>query len=123
MRQSGQRQRLGPICERARCVVRRESILKLLFALQAFEIPGQIIDAHAAEILVPGDLRKNRAPDGHIPSPVSCRERLFAGDDYLLQLVVPNAFFHITMAYAILRHNGVELGKRDFLGSLRWIDG
>ncbi len=49
--------------------------------------------------------------------------KLFAGDDYLLQIVVPNALFHITMAYAILRHNGVELGKRDFLGSLRWIEG
>ncbi len=47
--------------------------------------------------------------------------KLFAGDDYLLQIVVPNALFHITMAYAILRHNGVELGKRDFLGSLRLI--
>ena len=49
--------------------------------------------------------------------------KLFAGDDYLLQIVVPNTLFHITMAYAILRHNGVELGKRDFLGSLRLIEG
>lgn len=48
--------------------------------------------------------------------------KLIAGDDYLLQIVVPNALFHITMAYAILRHNGVELGKRDFLGSLRMIE-
>jgi uncharacterized protein len=49
--------------------------------------------------------------------------KLIAGDDYLLQIVVPNTLFHITMAYAILRHNGVELGKQDFLGSLRWIEG
>lgn len=33
----------------------------------------------------------------------------------LRQMVLPNFFFHISMAYAILRHNGVELGKRDYL--------
>ena len=49
--------------------------------------------------------------------------KLFAGDDYLLQIVVPNALFHITVAYAILRHNGVGLGKRDFLWPLRLIAG
>ena len=38
------------------------------------------------------------------------------GQPYLLQFVVPNFFFHTTAAYAILRHNGVELGKRDFVG-------
>jgi hypothetical protein len=48
--------------------------------------------------------------------------KLFTGDDYLLQIVVPNALFHITMAYAILRHNGVDLGKRDFLGPVRWVE-
>jgi len=40
------------------------------------------------------------------------------GDDYLLQMAVPNFFFHATTAYAILRHNGVELGKIDYIGSL-----
>ena len=33
-------------------------------------------------------------------------------------LVLPNFYFHCTAAYAILRHNGVELGKRDFMGSV-----
>jgi hypothetical protein len=41
-----------------------------------------------------------------------------AGSDYLTQVAVPNFFFHATMAYAILRHNGVALGKVDFIGSL-----
>jgi hypothetical protein len=36
--------------------------------------------------------------------------------DYLLQQALPNFFFHVTTAYAILRHNGVAIGKRDFLG-------
>jgi uncharacterized protein len=40
------------------------------------------------------------------------------GADYFLEHALPNFFFHITHAYAILRHNGVSLGKRDYLGKL-----
>lgn len=40
----------------------------------------------------------------------------FSGQDYLLHFVLPNLFFHATTTYAILRHNGVVLGKVDFLG-------
>jgi hypothetical protein len=40
------------------------------------------------------------------------------GRDYFIEFVQPNFYFHLTMTYALLRHNGVELGKRDFLGSL-----
>ena len=40
------------------------------------------------------------------------------GDDYLIHVALPNFFFHATMAYAILRHNGVQLGKMDFIGSM-----
>lgn len=39
----------------------------------------------------------------------------FKGEAYLIGLVLPNFFFHVTTAYAILRHNGVELGKQDFM--------
>jgi uncharacterized protein len=39
----------------------------------------------------------------------------FTGQDYLLQWVMPNVLFHVTTTYNILRHNGVELGKPDFL--------
>lgn len=46
------------------------------------------------------------------------RARHFKGQPYLLHFVLPNFFFHATTAYAILRHNGVELGKRDFIGNL-----
>lgn len=38
--------------------------------------------------------------------------------DYLVEHAMPNFFFHLTTAYAILRHNGVDVGKRDFLGQL-----
>ena len=42
----------------------------------------------------------------------------FEGQPYLLNYVLPNLYFHITTAYAIARHNGVELGKADFLGKV-----
>jgi uncharacterized protein len=40
------------------------------------------------------------------------------GDDYLNHFVLPNVYFHLTAAYAILRHCGVEVGKQDFLGQI-----
>lgn len=44
--------------------------------------------------------------------------KTMTGADYFLEHALPNFFFHTTMAYAILRHNGVSVGKRDFLGTL-----
>ena len=44
--------------------------------------------------------------------------RTFTGINYLLQYALPNFYFHMATAYGILRHNGVEIGKSDFLGSL-----
>jgi uncharacterized protein len=43
----------------------------------------------------------------------------FNGINYLTNFVLPNFFFHVTMAYALLRKNGVDLGKRDFLGPIQ----
>ena len=40
----------------------------------------------------------------------------FVGQQYLLTWIIPNFYFHMTTAYDILRHNGVELGKSDYLG-------
>ena len=40
----------------------------------------------------------------------------FKGQQYLLHMALPNLFFHMSMSYAILRHNGVDIGKRDFIG-------
>lgn len=44
--------------------------------------------------------------------------RALAGDDYLVFFAFPNMHFHAAMAYAVLRHNGVPLGKGDWLGEL-----
>jgi len=43
----------------------------------------------------------------------------FTGINYLTNFVLPNFFFHVTTAYALLRKNGVDLGKRDFLGPIQ----
>ena len=45
-------------------------------------------------------------------------EMKFKGAQFLLDFVLPNFFFHVTTAYSILRHCGVEIGKRDFLGEV-----
>lgn len=44
-------------------------------------------------------------------------ERKFTGKDYVTGFVLPNFYFHVTTAYAILRSNGAAIGKRDFLGN------
>ena len=44
--------------------------------------------------------------------------RVMSGTEYFLQHALPNFYFHLTHAYALLRHNGVNLGKRDYLGTL-----
>jgi hypothetical protein len=44
--------------------------------------------------------------------------KVMTGADYFMEHAVPNFFFHLTHAYAILRHNGVNIGKRDYLGIL-----
>ena len=42
--------------------------------------------------------------------------KTFAGDDYLLGFALPNFYFHVSMVHAILRNNGVTIGKLDYLG-------
>jgi hypothetical protein len=65
-----------------------------------------------ASALEGAETRDIKLPDGE-------RTLEFKGLDFLQHRAIPNVLFHVTMAYAILRHNGVELGKRDFLGGSR----
>ncbi len=44
--------------------------------------------------------------------------KYLTGEDYVHHHVLPNLYFHVTAAYMILRHNGVDIGKKDFLGEL-----
>jgi hypothetical protein len=51
-------------------------------------------------------------------SPKFMQGKWVKGEHFLLQMSLPNFYFHVTTAYAILRHNGVNLGKRDYIGSM-----
>ena len=52
-----------------------------------------------------------------ITRPGTPKEKKFNGQSYLLHYGLPQFFFHITTAYAILRNNGIEIGKRDYMGT------
>ncbi|MEI7430159.1 MAG: DUF1993 domain-containing protein [Betaproteobacteria bacterium] len=58
----------------------------------------------------------NGSEDKEITLSVGGQEMKFKGQPYLLGFSLPNFYFHLTTAYNILRHNGVEIGKRDFMG-------
>ena len=60
----------------------------------------------------------NGSEEKTITLPMHDRTLTFKGMPYLLDYVIPNIYFHVTTAYAILRHNGVEIGKKDFLGEI-----
>jgi len=49
--------------------------------------------------------------------PGTPKEKTLSGQTYLLGYSLPQFFFHVTTAYDLLRHNGVEIGKRDFMGT------
>lgn len=49
--------------------------------------------------------------------PGTPKERHIGGQSYLLTYGLPQFFFHVTTAYDLLRHNGVEIGKKDFMGA------
>lgn len=52
-----------------------------------------------------------------VTRPGTPKERRFDGQSYLLSYGLPQFFFHVTTAYALLRHSGVEIGKRDYMGA------
>ena len=54
--------------------------------------------------------------DRDVTLTIAGQKMTWKGGVYLHQFALPNFYFHVTAAYAILRHNGVEIGKRDFLG-------
>lgn len=55
-------------------------------------------------------------------SPPWMEGRSVRGDLYLTRLSLPNFYFHVVTAYAILRHNGVDLGKGDYIGVRSWTE-
>jgi hypothetical protein len=66
--------------------------------------------------LQPDDLASAQAHTYELTPPIV--RGWFGGDDYIRHLVIPDFFFHIATAHAILRHLGAAVGKRDYLGNL-----
>ena len=67
--------------------------------------------------------RIDGSDEKEIVLPLRSGERRFKGMQYLLGFAYPNFYFHATTAYALLRHNGVELGKMDYIGTMPIHDG
>jgi hypothetical protein len=63
----------------------------------------------------PEQLANSAARD--VTLPLRGNQVTFKGMQYLLGHALPNFYFHVTTAYDILRHNGVEIGKRDYIGT------
>jgi uncharacterized protein len=78
----------------------RARVRRTIDFVQGFK-PAQIDGSEERDIKIP-------LPNGEVLS--------FKGEAYLKHWVLPNFFFHVTTAYALLRHAGVELGKMDYLG-------
>jgi hypothetical protein len=57
-----------------------------------------------------------------ISTPFFPEGKAMTGADYLVERQLPNVYFHASMAYAILRHNGVDVGKADFIGQVTYKD-
>ncbi len=72
---------------------------------------GRLIISRHLQRCRPGG--RGHAPDRHQGRPA---RNVVPGNQYLLGYAMPNFYFHLTTAYAILRHNGVSLGKMDFFG-------
>jgi len=75
--------------------------------------------AEAERFLKALDPKKFEGADTReITRPIRGEPHTFTGLSYILHFAAPNVYFHTTTAYDILRHNGVEIGKRDYLGAL-----
>jgi len=66
--------------------------------------------------LKPGQIDGSETRD--IALKIGGADRTLSGQAYLLHNALPNFYFHVTTAYAILRHCGVEIGKKDFIGQV-----
>ena len=78
----------------------RERVAKTLAFIN--DLPRDAIDASAQRDIVTGS---------------GATARKFKGQVYLVHYAMPHFYFHATTAYALLRHNGVEIGKKEFIGS------
>lgn len=80
----------------------------------------QLIERLRKTIAYLGTLEPGQFDDGTrmVTFPTQGESKTWPGSRFLFQRVLPNVFFHCSTGYNILRHNGVEVGKKDFLGPL-----
>ena len=78
---------------------------------------AQLQDANPVEVKI--DPAKFEGSEGReiVLRAGTPKERRFTGQAYLLNYGLPQFLFHVTTSYALLRHNGVEIGKKDYMGS------
>ena len=83
------------------------------------EVTFADLDARVAKTIAFIESLKPAAIEGSEDRQVTLVRRgetfTFSGKEYLFEQALPNFWFHVTAAYAVLRHNGVEVGKKDFL--------
>ena len=107
-------------CDKARSVVARLAGMDVPFyeddEKTLAELKVRIARSIAFIRSVPAD-RIDGTEDDEIVLPVTGKETRYKGMQLLLGHSMPNVYFHTAMAYAILRRNGVPIGKRDFLGN------
>jgi uncharacterized protein len=78
---------------------------------------GERIDATIAYVKSIGAAQIDGSEQREITMPRRDGTITMKGEDYLRHFALPNFFFHVTTTYALLRHNGVEVGKMDYLGA------
>jgi hypothetical protein len=84
------------------------------------ELKAKVGDAVSAlERLTPAEVNALVGKDVRFQVQAYNIDLPFSGEDFLTSFSLPNFFFHVTTAYAILRSKGVAVGKRDYLGAMR----
>jgi hypothetical protein len=85
---------------------------------QSFEDLRQLVSRSLDFIEgLPESAFENAATREIVTRPGTPKERRFNGQAYLLHYGLPQFFFHVTTTYALLRHSGLEVGKKDYMGS------
>ncbi|MCD9252641.1 DUF1993 family protein [Bradyrhizobium japonicum] len=112
-------------CEPGRILGERLASDMLSFGEQ-FSVSCNKVDAHMEgrlletrgflQNLQPGEIAGAQSRTYELTPPIV--RGWFGGDDYIRHLVLPDFFFHIAIAHAILRRLGAKIGKRDYLGNL-----
>jgi hypothetical protein len=101
---------IAKLLQRGRPVPRTPAMMYLALKGRLVETRGSLL------VLRPDELASAQSHTYELAQPVV--RGWFGGDDYIRHLLIPDFFFHIATAHAILRHLGAPIGKRDYLGNL-----